>query len=157
MPTPLSRLALLAGAALLATLPLTGCSDSADTATTPTTSAAASAPAASAPAGQVCADADTARASLQGLVDLNILQEGTNALKANFDTFKADVDTLIASAQAEFATETDAVKAAVADLQGAIGELAAEPSVADVAALAPALASVKSTTEALLTAVDQAC
>ncbi|MCU0284628.1 MAG: hypothetical protein MUD13_12175 [Candidatus Nanopelagicales bacterium] len=157
MRTPLPRLALLAGAALLVTLPLTGCSDSADTATTPTTSAAASAPAASAPAGQVCADADTARASLQGLVDLNILQEGTNALKANFDTFKADVDTLIASAQAEFATETDAVKAAVADLQGAIAELAAEPSVADVAALAPALASVKSTTEALLTAVDQAC
>jgi hypothetical protein len=159
MPTsPTHRLALLAGVGLLAALPLAGCSNSSDTAsTTPAASAAASTPAPAASGGAACEAADAVRTSLQGLLSLNVLKDGTDALKANFATFKADVEALIPAAQEQFAPETTAVKTSVADLQTALDGLKADPSVAEAAALAPALASVKTSTQALLDAVGTAC
>lgn len=151
------RLATVGAALLLGSLTLAGCSSSSeDSATTPTAPATVSA----SPTGStaaICADAEATKASLKGIVDVNVLQDGTDALKSNFATFKSDAETLIASAQTQFAPETDAVKASISDLQTAIGNVKDSPSVAEVAALAPALASIKSTTQALLDAVDAAC
>ena len=163
------RLAIGAAGLLLGSLTLAGCSNSSDeAATTPTPTATVSAspngsanPTVSAdPTGSadaVCADAAATKASLKGIVDVNVLQDGTNALKSNFATFKSDAEALVASARTQFAPQADAVKASVSGLQTAIDNLKDSPSVAEAAALAPALASIKSTTQTLLDAVDAAC
>ena len=150
------RLATVGAALLLGSLTLAGCSSSSDDTATSTPSATVSAsPTTSAAA--FCNDATAAKASLKGIVDINVLQDGTDALKSNFATFKADADTLIASAQVQFAPETEAVKSSLAALQTAIDALKEKPSVTEVAALAPALASIKTSTEALFEAIDDAC
>ena len=49
------------------------------------------------------------------------------------------------------------MKDSIAQFQTAMDALKDKPSVAEVAALAPALASIKTSTQALLDAVQQAC
>ena len=169
------RLAIGTAGLLLGALTLAGCSNSSEEAATtptptvtatasptvpasPTTTASPTGPASpTGSADAVCSDAAATKASLQGIVDVNVLQDGTNALRSNFATFKSDAETLIPSARTQFAPQSDAVKASVSSLQTAIDNLKDSPSVAEVAALAPALASIKSTTQALLDAVDAAC
>lgn len=148
------RLALVGAAGLLAVAGLSGCSQGTEETTsssTPTASASAAA------TGDVCAQADSVRASLSALVGTSILQEGTTTLKDRFATFESEVQGLLAAAQSQFATETDAVRTSVATLKGALAGLAESPSVAEAAAIKPALDSVKSSTEALLAAVQGAC
>ena len=148
------RLVLVGAAGLLAVAGLSGCSQGTEETTsssTPTASASAAA------TGDVCAQADSVRASLSALVGTSILQEGTTTLKDRFATFESEVQGLLAAAQSQFATETDAVRTSVATLKGALAGLAESPSVAEAAAIKPALDSVKSSTEALLAAVQGAC
>lgn len=152
------RLATVGAALLLGSLTLAGCSNSDNTSSTtpsPTTTTSAAASPTATP--QVCIDAEVTKASLQSIVSVNVLKDGTNALRSNFAAFKSDADTLIASAQSEFSTQTTAVKDSIAQFQTAMDALKDKPSVAEVAALAPALASIKTSTQALLDAVQQAC
>lgn len=153
------RIALVAAAGILGSTALVGCSSDSDNAAStpsasPTTSSAAPSPSGT---SQVCTDAATAKASLQSVVSMDVLTEGTAALKSNFATFKTDAEALIASAQTQFAPETEAVKTSISNLESAINALADSPSVAEVAALAPALASIKTSTQTLFDAVDAAC
>ena len=149
------RLVLVGAAGLLAVAGLSGCSQGSEETAAPSSSTTASASATA--TGDVCAQADSVRASLSALVGTSILQEGTTTLKDRFATFESEVQGLLAAAQSQFATETDAVRTSVATLKGALAGLAESPSVAEAAAIKPALDSVKSSTEALLTAVQNAC
>jgi hypothetical protein len=151
---------LVSAAAALLTLGLAGCSSdpagSTDSATAPAATSQAASPAGSGSA-QLCGDVDAAQASLQALTGTDILNEGTSALKENFADFEASVQTLLDSARSDFASESDAVKAAVDSLKTAIGELSASPSVADAAAVVAALKPVQESVTTLLTAVKDAC
>jgi hypothetical protein len=147
---------LAAGAGVLLVVGLAGCSsDSTDS--TQSASSTASPAASSAPASALCTDADAAQASLKALASTEILKEGTNALKDNFATFEASVQTLVASAKTDFATEADAVQASVDSLKTAIGNLSDSPSIADAAAVAAAIKPVQESLTTLVTSVKGAC
>ena len=153
------RAAVASATALLAAVALAGCSsDSTDEDTTASASPSeTTSTAAESPPAEVCADLDTAKASLQALVDTDLVQEGTNTLKERFETFRTDVQTLVDSAQAELAPQKAAVETSVAALQEVITGLAEDPTAADVALVKPALLAVKASTESLIDGVQQDC
>ena len=147
---------LVAGAAALLTLGLSGCSsDSTSSSQTESATTAAASPAAS--TGAVCVDVDASQAALQDVVNTRILQDGTDALKENFAAFEASVQTLVDSARTDFAAEADAVRSSVDALKAAINGLTDSPSVADAAAVAAAIKPVQESLSALVTAVKGAC
>lgn len=104
-----------------------------------------------------CAGVDAVSSSLDALVKTKVLQEGTDALKSRFDTFRTDVRALTDSARANFAKESTQVDASVATLQTAVARLKDSPSAAEVASLKLALQGVSTSTKALVDAVKGAC
>jgi hypothetical protein len=104
-----------------------------------------------------CSQLTTTEEAYDDLAGTDVLAEGTDALSERYDTFSAEVDQLLGSAQTEFAEESDAVRAAVDQLGGVV-ESAADLNLGDAAQqLEPALASLQSSTTALFTAVTDAC
>lgn len=155
MNAPLSttrRLAVACAGAVLGIGALAGCSSSSDTAT----ESASATPSATATAAY-CAGVDTVKASLDSLVNTSVIQEGTSTLKSRYETFTSDVSALADSAREAFAAETAAVDTSVAALKASIDALAESPSVAQAAALKPALQAVATSTQALIDAVQGAC
>jgi hypothetical protein len=158
MQTSLSRRLLIASASSLLVLGLAACtSDTTDDATTPTSTQSAPATQATGDASALCADLETVRGSLDALVSTEVLREGTATLKERFATFESSVRDFIDAAQAEFAPQATAARAAVDDLKAAVDGLADSPSVSDVAAITAALASVRASVTALIDAVQGAC
>ena len=151
--TSAARRTALAGAAVVLLLaPVAGCSD--DTTDSDTSSTATSTESATA---DVCSDVDTVKASLQALADTDVAQEGTNTLKERFATLQSDLQTLWGSAQAEAAPETDAVKAATAQLKDVLAGVKDSPTAADLAQVKPSLQAVKTSTEDLITSLGSTC
>lgn len=148
-PAP-RRLVLISAAGVLALGVLAGCSSDS---TASTESAAPSNTASAA----YCASVDAVASSLDALVNTKVLQEGTDALKSRFDTFRTDVRALTDSARAEFVKESTAVDASVATLQTAVTSLKDSPSAAQAASLKVALQGVSTSTKALVDAVKGAC
>lgn len=104
-----------------------------------------------------CSQLSTTQEAFDDLAGTDVLAEGTDTLSERFNTFSAEVDQLIGSAQTEFAEESDAVRAAV-DQVGAVVESAADLNLGDAAQqLEPALTSLQSSTTALFTALGDAC
>ena len=152
------RLGLACAGGLLVTIGLAGCgSDSDDDPTASGSPSETTSSAAESPPAEVCADLDTAKASLQALVDTDLLQEGTDTLKERFETFRTDVETLVDSAQAELAPQVAAVEASVAALEEVLTGLAEDPTAADVALVKPALLAVKASAESLIDGIQQDC
>lgn len=151
------RVARTGAGALLAIAVVAGCSaDTTDTATSPTAAPSQTASATQSPA-DVCADVDTAKASLQALVETDIVADGTDTLRQRLATLEADLRVLVDSGRAELAPRSTAVKESLATLDEVLGGLADNPTAADLAAVKPALEAVKTTTEDLVTALDTTC
>lgn len=104
-----------------------------------------------------CSQLTTTQEAYDDLAGTDVLAEGTDTLSERYDTFSSEVDQLLGSAQAEFAEESDAVRAAVDQLGGVV-ESAADLNLGDAAQqLEPALSNLQSSTTALFTAVSDAC
>ena len=104
-----------------------------------------------------CSQLTTTQEAYDDLAGTNVLADGTDTLSERYDTFSAEVDQLLGSAQTEFADESDAVRAAVDQLGGVV-DSAANLNLGDAAQqLEPALTSLQSSTTALFTAVNDAC
>jgi len=152
-PAPLLA-ALLLGAAAL-----TGCSSDSDTtaSSSAATSAAASPTASATATSALCTSADDARAALNDLKGLDVITQGTAAVKAQFATFQSAVDQLLAQARTDFAPEAAAVSTAVDGLRTAVNNLADSPSLADAKAVKDAVSSVGTSLDSLTTSVKGAC
>lgn len=104
-----------------------------------------------------CSQREATEQAFDDLVNTDVLAEGTDTLSENFDAFTAEVDQLLDDAAAEFSEETDAVRSAV-DATGQAIQSAADLNLGDAAEqLQPALSDLQSSTEALFTAVTDAC
>lgn len=155
--SPARRVGSTAAAALLAIAVLAGCSDDTTDAQSGATASPSLTSSASESPADVCADVDTAQASLQALVDTDILQEGTDTLKARLATLKSDVQVLVDSGREELAPESAAVKESIATLEEVLAGLKEDPTAADLASVRPALESVKTTAQDLVTALESTC
>jgi hypothetical protein len=97
---------------------LPGCSSD------PGTSSSAAAPS----TADVCASADDLRASLTALGEVQIVQEGTDALAAMWTAVKDDWAQVAGDASSQYADDVDGVQAAADAVQAAIDDAQAQPS-----------------------------
>lgn len=155
---PARRVALAGAASLLAIVTFAGCgAGTTESATSASPSPSQTGSAAASSSAEVCADVETAKASLQALVNTKIAQEGTDTLKARFATFESDIQTLLESGQAELAPKTTAVKGSVAALKEVLASLTANPTAADLAKVKPAMQAVKTSSQDLITSIESTC
>ncbi|MGN6576447.1 MAG: hypothetical protein ACTHKG_12230 [Nocardioides sp.] len=153
------RIALAGAGGLLMIAALAGCSSdttekATDTAATPSPSTS-SAPGTS--SADVCAAVDTAKASLQALLDTDVAREGTDTVKTRLATLQSDVATLVDAGKDELAPKTAAVKDSVATLEDALAGLKEDPTAADLPPIRAALQAVKTSVEDLVTALRAGC
>ena len=118
----------------------------------PSTAASAAAP--SGATGDVCADADAVKTSLDSLASTDVKAVGKDGLSAAVDAVKAAVETLIASAGPAVSTQATALKTALDNLGTSISGLASDAAVADKAAdIQTAVAGVKTAADDLRAAL----
>lgn len=146
----------LVAALLLGAASLAGCSSDSST-TSPSTSASATASPSGTSTSALCTDVDAVQASFQDLRSLDVIAQGTSAVKSQFATFKTALDQMLTSARGEFATESAAVQTAVDELQTAVSNLADSPSLADAKAVKDGISSVGTSLDALTTSIKGAC
>ena len=104
-----------------------------------------------------CSELTATESAFDDLSSTDVLSEGTDTLSERYDAFSEQVDQLLDSAQAEFAEESDAVRAAVDEFGGVV-ESAADLNLGEAAEqFVPALSSLQTSTTALFTSVSEAC
>jgi hypothetical protein len=120
----------------------------------PTSSAAATS---SPSADALCTQEQAVKDSFNALAGTDIVSEGTDALKSRFDTFTADLAALKTTASSEFSSQVDAVQTSVDQLKTVVDDADTAGVAATAAGFAAGLGSLKTSTQALFTAIDQAC
>lgn len=121
------------------------------TATQTTTTAAADAPA-------YCAQRAALGEQIRQIKNMDVLSEGTAALKARIDTALASFQALSGAAKTDFPAESGALETAATSLKSSVGELSSEQTRA--AALASLPGQLRTTVDAakqLETKVQGAC
>jgi hypothetical protein len=104
-----------------------------------------------------CDEVSATQTSFDALVSTDILAEGTDALTQRFQDFSTQVETLLDSARVEFSDETAAVEESLQQV-GAVVDEAANLNLGAAAQQAgPALESLRTSTQALLDAVQVEC
>jgi hypothetical protein len=105
----------------------------------------------------VCVARDDVQRSLERLLEVNVIQQGTNALQAPLSQLSQDLADLADAAESQFAAESAALRSAVdnlgASISGTDGMSATERVVQSVSALQQVLTA----TEQLIQAVATAC
>ena len=105
----------------------------------------------------MCAAGDDVRESVQTILDMNVIEEGTNALEEAFDEFQADVEALADEAAEEFDDEIAAVRTAADGVSSAIADTEGDPLPDRADAIGEAVGALGDATTALLSAVDTVC
>lgn len=104
-----------------------------------------------------CDELSATQSAFDDLVSTDILAEGTDILSDRYDAFASQVDSLIAAAGEEFADESAAVEASLDQVRTVIDEATSLNAGAAAEQAGPALDSLRSTTQALLASVQNAC
>ncbi len=104
-----------------------------------------------------CDEVSATRSAFETLVGTDVLAEGTDALQQNYEAFSTQVDSLMASAGEEFADETAAVEASLAQVGTVVDEAANLNLGAAAQQAGPALESLSASTRSLLDSIQSTC
>lgn len=113
--------------------------------------------AASTASTDLCQAADDVRASLSALQEVDVVQQGTDALSQAYAQVKSDLSTLTGAAKTRYGPQVQQVKADADALQAAIDQAKADPSAQTTSAVGTAARTLAQDTQALLTAVSSSC
>ena len=119
--------------AIVSVATLASCSDDSDSSNDTTTTSTTSAEQA------YCADADQLETDLTALGDLELPGDGTNAVEAQLDTLKSDLEALKSSGADVASAEITAFETSLDDLEAALNEVSGELTVANSAEVVVAL------------------
>ena len=113
----------------------------------------------SAPEGkeQVCAARDQLEASVSGLVDPDLLTEGTDGIRDAVDQVADDVQELRAAAGDDYGPQVEALQTDLEDLQNAVTELGAGGVGEGLAAVGTAITAVGTDASELFSLVSADC
>ena len=117
----------------------------------------ATSPAAAASEADLCASADALRSSVAELRDVQVVENGTDALRQAFADVGNDVDRLADQARGEFSDQVSGVQSAAGDLGTAIDALTSAPSAVALADARSAVQTLVTETDALLADVRSSC
>ena len=105
----------------------------------------------------VCDDVDALQSSIDNLKDVQVSENGLNAMSSTLTQIKQDLQQLGADAKAEFGDEADAVRAAVTSLEESVDGAKADPSGTTLSAVGTAVTGVDTSLSALTEAVSGTC
>jgi hypothetical protein len=126
---------------------LSGCSSSSDGETAAATSSGAA----------VCASADDLRGSLAALGDVQVVQQGTDALDQAWTTVQDDWARFADDARAQHADEVDGVQADADAVQAAVDTARADPGAGTLGTLASEVQTFLKDAGALVDEVRATC
>jgi len=130
----------------------------AEPATTTVTTAPMSAPASTVASptstGDVCADREALRTSVDALTEVDLVAEGTNGVTAAVDDVKDALAALRSSAGSELRPQVDAVQDAIDEVETAVADLDSGGAAAAVTAVASLATSARTLLDSL---EDGAC
>jgi hypothetical protein len=105
----------------------------------------------------VCASADAFRGSLGELRDVQVVQEGTDALDSAWTTVDDAWTQLAADAKAEYGDQVDGVQAAADDVRAALDDAQDQRSAQTLGSAATAVGTFLQDADALADEVDSTC
>lgn len=142
--------------ALVALLGLAGCGSSSPTpSASPSSSSTMSSSTPSAPG--YCAQAQSLRASLDTLRNVDVATDGVDALRSALADVKTDLDATATAAAAELKPQLDQVRTALDAVQTAADGLSTDNVLQKAPGIVDALRQLGTATDALTTAVTQRC
>ncbi len=107
----------------------------------------------------LCQSIDELQSRLQAVTQVNLVQDGVDALKQSVDAVTQQVDVVKQEASETFGSDITAIESAIGDLQAVVKQVEGGASVADVTSQAVAgLTALKTATQNLVeTAKTQEC
>jgi hypothetical protein len=113
--------------------------------------------AATSPTADVCAAADALRGSLNALGDVQVVEEGTDALATAWTAAEDDLTRLSDDASAEYADEVAGVQAAADAVRSALDDAQDQPSAQTLGDAAAAVRVFRQDAGALVEEVSSTC
>ncbi|MGD9889942.1 MAG: hypothetical protein AB7R89_06480 [Dehalococcoidia bacterium] len=105
----------------------------------------------------VCEARDDVRRSLDLVLDVNVIQQGTNALRSPLNQLRQDLTELADAAEAEFRDETTALRTALDNVSTSIRDTEGMPLTERASQFADALQQVVTAAQQLIEAVGAGC
>jgi len=105
----------------------------------------------------VCDDVDALQSSVDNLKDVQVSENGVNALTSQLTQIKQDLAQLGTSAEAEFGDDVSKVETAFTSLQSSVAAAKSERTAASVSAVGTAIEGVTSSLSAMQDAVSGTC
>jgi hypothetical protein len=105
----------------------------------------------------VCDDVDALQSSVDNLKDVQVSENGLNALSSDLTQIKGDLQQLTTDAKAEFGDDVSKVDSAVKGLQSSVTAAKSAPSASSLSAVGTAVKGVQSSLSALQDAVSGTC
>jgi hypothetical protein len=104
-----------------------------------------------------CTDAANLKTSVSNLGNVNVAQNGLSSLQTALSSVQANASAFASDAKSAFPSQTTALQNSVSSLGAAITSAKGQPSLTAAAAVAPAVAQVKTSASALQSAVSGTC
>jgi hypothetical protein len=141
---------LVCGLALVSGPALAACTDKNNP---PTASPSASASSGPVPHGALCADAAALRDSVGRLVNVTVVPGMADEIRADANEVKADLATFVSNAHGSYQPQTDALRTALATLDGALATMSASPGTSSASAVQTARGQVATAAQNLQAAL----
>jgi hypothetical protein len=110
------------------------------------------------PTPSVCDRRDAVEVAVANVADIDVLAEGTDALKAAVDDLETEVSALKEAVSEDLQDEVDAMETAASDAGDTLDEIDSEATLNEkIDDLQAALTGIATTSADLLTALDQEC
>ena len=139
----------LAAACAVTAVLVTGCSTS--------SSSSSSASASTSSNSTLCTDVDNLKASIQGLKDVSITQNGLSAISDQITKVKQQLQTFQNDAKGQYASEVSNLTNALNSLSSSFDAARASPSLSTLATLASSVGKVITAGQQLISAVSSTC
>lgn len=104
-----------------------------------------------------CQDRDDLEASIEGLANVDVRENGVDALTDQLEQVKGDADALVRSTQDQFGTEADALRSAVATLGTSVRDVTNAPSTQAAGDVVAQIGAVQDAFGALSDDIESAC
>jgi methyl-accepting chemotaxis protein len=105
----------------------------------------------------LCEARDDVQRSLDRVLDVNVIEQGTNALRSPLNQLRQDLTALADAAEEEFRDETTALRTALENVSNSIRDTEGMPLTDRASQFADALQQVVTAAEQLIGAVAAGC
>ena len=104
-----------------------------------------------------CSSLDNLKSSVQAIPKTNVVQTGTNGLKAAVDKVQSDAKAVVSSAKSDFPNESSALETSINALTSSAKQLTSSPSAAAIAQVVSDVSGVSTAVKNFVSASSSKC